>query len=56
MILTNYYKKNPAEIPTFVSKSKSILIHYHECISKNRRKNDKLQMDDLCDAIFCYYS
>ena len=50
MILTNYYKKKSAEIPTFVSKSN------HECISKNRRKNDKLQMDDLCDAIFCYYS
>ena len=28
-------------------------IHYHECISKNRRKNDKLQMDYLCYAIFC---
>ena len=54
--MTNFYKYNSVEIPTFVNESKSIYIHYLECISKFRRKDDKLQIDHLCYAIFCYYS
>ena len=56
MILTNFTNKIQSKYRPLSTKQnlfKSIIMN---AFQKTGEKNDKLQMDHLCYAIFCYYS